>query len=78
MVVTDGNAPTPANSCELKGRDDLGRGSFVFYNQASMFQGPETGWDSLGEAREAGGSGNSDYGACASQAFTDAGRFFHA
>jgi hypothetical protein len=78
IVVTNGNAPTLDNSEELMNQQDLGRGSFVFFNQASMFQGPETGFDTLSEARKKGHSGHLDFGANAREAFGAAGKFFPA
>jgi hypothetical protein len=78
VVVTDGAAPTLDNSDELRNRRDLGRGSFVFFNQASMFTGPETGFDTLSNARKNGHSGHSDFGANAKEAFAKAGMFFRA
>jgi hypothetical protein len=50
----------------------------VFFNEALMFQGPETGYDTLGEVQDKGHSGNLDYGKRAQQAFTAAGKFFPA
>jgi hypothetical protein len=78
IVVTDGDAPTPDNSEQLHARQDLGRGSFVFFNQASMFQGPETGFDTLSEARKNGHSANSDFGTNAKEAFSGAVKYFAA
>lgn len=41
--------PTKANSTPLEDSGD-GRGSFVFFNQASMYQSSETGYNTLKEA----------------------------
>jgi hypothetical protein len=69
FVSTNGEQPTPLNSHDFTEKNDGGRGSLVFFNQASMFQGPETGYDSLETARVNGHDGISDYGAIADQAF---------
>ncbi|PPQ97406.1 hypothetical protein CVT26_006808 [Gymnopilus dilepis] len=58
FVLTDGEKPTPKNSTPLGGLGDEGRGSLVFFNQASMYRGAETGFDTLTEARSAGMSGS--------------------
>lgn len=70
FVVTDANVtkPTKQNSKPLN--DGSGRGSFVYFNQASMFTAPETGYDTLWEAGEAGVSRRRDYGEDAAAAFT--------
>jgi hypothetical protein len=75
-VSTNGEYPTPSNSEDITGHDDQGRGSFVFFNQASMFQGPETGHDTLKEARAHGHSGKSDAQKTAQEAFSDSSAFF--
>jgi hypothetical protein len=54
----------------------MGRGSFVFFNQASMFYGPETGFDTLREAGRYGQSQTTDFPSDAREAFTDMARFF--
>lgn len=38
--------------------DEQGRGSMVFFNEATMFYGSETGHDTLKAPKEAGGSGS--------------------
>ncbi|PPQ98313.1 hypothetical protein CVT26_013513, partial [Gymnopilus dilepis] len=58
FVLTDGEKPTPQNSTPLGGEGDEGRGSLVFFNQASMYKGAETGFDTLMAARSAGMSGS--------------------
>jgi len=57
FVITDGNPPTKENSRPLGGAGDEGRGSLVYYNQASMYHGPETGFDTLDAARKSGQTG---------------------
>jgi hypothetical protein len=76
FVSTNGEQPTPNNSEDFTEGDDLGRGSFVFFNQASMFCGPETGYDTLEAARESGLEGTSNYLQTAQQAFTNATKYF--
>ncbi|KAF6745354.1 hypothetical protein DFP72DRAFT_1077669 [Ephemerocybe angulata] len=49
IVTTNGEQPTPGDVDEC-----YGRGSLVFFNQASMFQSSETGFPTLKAAREAG------------------------
>jgi hypothetical protein len=62
VVVTDnGERPTPENSRLIVPNDPSGRASIVFYNQATMFYGPETGYDTLGNARKNGGSGITNF-----------------
>ncbi|KAF8891504.1 hypothetical protein CPB84DRAFT_1848987 [Gymnopilus junonius] len=58
FVLTDGEKPTPENSTPLGGEGDEGRGSLVFFNQASMYHGSEMGFNTLTEARNAGMSGS--------------------
>ncbi|KAF8872654.1 hypothetical protein BD779DRAFT_1679595 [Infundibulicybe gibba] len=55
FVTTDGEErPTPANSTPLVEGDDEGRGSFVYFNQAALYQSSETGFPTLKKARLAG------------------------
>ncbi|KAF4617984.1 hypothetical protein D9613_012956 [Agrocybe pediades] len=54
FVITDGDRPTKDNSSPLGGVGDEGRGSLVYYNQASMYNGPETGFDTLAMAKASG------------------------
>jgi hypothetical protein len=62
VVLTDnGERPTPENSRPIVPNDPSGRASIVFYNQATMFYGPETGHDTLAKAREKGGAGATDF-----------------
>ncbi|KIJ45463.1 hypothetical protein M422DRAFT_46541 [Sphaerobolus stellatus SS14] len=60
FVITNGDRPTPANS-EPMNEDEHGRGSLVFFNQATMFQSSETGKGTLVEAKKAGHSSKTDY-----------------
>lgn len=69
IVTTDGSFPTPENSTPLPRPDEIseedweagnGRGSVVWFNQASMFQTSETGYDTLIKARADGHSGATD------------------
>lgn len=61
VVTTNGEWPTPDNSTPMEESGD-GRATFVFFNQASMFQSSETGYDTLAEARADGHSGVADFG----------------
>ena len=76
FVSTNGEYPTPENSLDFTGQDNHGRGSLVFYNQATMFHGPETGYDTLAAARAHGHSGKSDAQMIAQEAFTDLAMYF--
>ena len=70
MTTEDGNYPTKQNSKPIAvDGDESGRGSIVFFNEATMFYGPETGYDTLGEARLAQESGCVDFGHSAKNAF---------
>jgi len=64
------------NSVDFTNENNMGRGSFVYFNQASMFTGPETGYDTLAAARASGLSGKADFKRTAQQAFTDMTHFF--
>ena len=76
FVATDGlQRPTPENSRPIKAGDECGRGSLVYFNQATMYQSSETGHATIGEAIEAGDSGKTDYGADAQVAFTKYARY---
>lgn len=59
-VVTNGELPNEAdqNYTHLNGAD--GRGSCVWFNQASMFQTAELGYGTVGKARKAGVDVNCD------------------
>lgn len=39
-----------------------GRGSLVYFNQATMFQSSETGYSTIKAAKQGGHSGLTDYG----------------
>ena len=67
--------PTRENSRPIKAGDEQGRGSLVYFNQATMYQTSETGYATVGEAVESGHSGKSDYGANAQVAFTSFARY---
>lgn len=58
IVVTNGEQPTPQNSTPL-GHGE-GRGSCVFFSQASMFQTAELGVPTVAEARRRGMDATSD------------------
>jgi hypothetical protein len=51
VVTSNGELPTPRNSAPLDGRD--GRGSCVWFNQASLFQTSELGFETGAAAKEA-------------------------
>ncbi|CAA7271224.1 unnamed protein product [Cyclocybe aegerita] len=78
VTMVDGETPTPENSLPLEQGGDEGRGSIVFFNQASMYAALESGWDTLYDAREAGHSGTSDYGRTVAGSFESYGRFIDA
>ncbi len=69
VTTADGERPTRENSEPLHRPSDVseedwedgnGRGSVVWFNQASMFQTSETGYETLETARRKGHSGNAD------------------
>ncbi|KAF9039512.1 hypothetical protein BDZ89DRAFT_1060957 [Hymenopellis radicata] len=69
VTTSNGERPTPENSEPLCRPEDVseedweagnGRGSVVWFNQASMFQTSETGHETLEIARRKGHSGNAD------------------
>lgn len=76
VSAPEGELPTPANSVALHEADSEGRGSLVFFNQASLFQSSETDSATLAEARRAGRSTTTDYGEDAQAAFSNS-MFFH-
>lgn len=52
LVTVEGDErPTRATAAPLDPRDGDGRGSFVFFNQASLYQSSETGYNTLKEAK---------------------------
>ncbi|KAJ7795479.1 hypothetical protein B0H14DRAFT_2620894 [Mycena olivaceomarginata] len=70
FVTTEGHArPTRQNSKPIIAGDDEGRGSFVFFNQSTMRQGPVTGFDTIAQAKANGHSGVVDYGTDMQAAF---------
>jgi hypothetical protein len=70
FVTTDGTErPTRKTAKPLTEGDEHGRGSMVFFNQASMYAASETGCGTLGSAKLAGKTGQSDYRITAQEAF---------
>lgn len=59
--TVDGQPPTKASALPLNDSDKKGRGSIVFFNQATMFQSSETGFNTLKEAKAAGASTDGQY-----------------
>ncbi|KAJ6609360.1 hypothetical protein B0H10DRAFT_2225997 [Mycena sp. CBHHK59/15] len=73
LVTTDGNErPTRTNSRPIQDGDANGRGSLVFFNQATMRNGPVFDCHTLKEARACGQTGTVDYGDCIHTAFEKA------
>lgn len=70
-----GVQPTRDSYTPLQEGGDKGRGSFVFFNQATMYQSSETGYGTLGAAKKAGHSGNTSFTEDAQAAFSRASRF---
>lgn len=76
FVATDGmQRPTPLNARPIEKGDEFGRGSLVYFNQATMYQSSETGYATVADAIEAGKAGTVDYGTCAQEAFTRYARY---
>ncbi|KAF9474801.1 hypothetical protein BDN70DRAFT_898677 [Pholiota conissans] len=77
FVTTEGEErPTPQNSTPIGEGDDKGRGSLVYFNQASMYQSSETGCSTLKEAiRTQVHSGRLDKETTIQQAFSSLGEF---
>jgi hypothetical protein len=72
FVTTEGlERPTPENSKPLQAGDDEGRGSLVYFNEATMYQSSETDSATLKEAKKKGHSGKTDYGEDIQKAFQD-------
>lgn len=69
LITPEGVTPTRENPTHVCPGDDEGRGSIVFYNQATMYMSSETGYSTLKEARAAGMSGVADFPASAQEAF---------
>lgn len=59
VTTEDGSRPTRENSVPLDGGS--GRGSAVWFNQATMFQTAELGYDTMADAEEAGVDTRSAY-----------------
>ena len=77
FVTTEGEErPTPENSTPIRDGDEEGRGSLVYFNQASMYQSSETGCSTLKEAiRTQVHSGRLDKETTIQQAFSSLGEF---
>lgn len=71
-----GVRPTRENSTHLQEGDKKGRGSFVFFNEATMYQSSETGHSTLEEAKEAGHSGITSFPDDAQAAFSSRANYF--
>lgn len=70
FVTTNGDErPTPQNSTAIQEGDEEGRGSLVYFNQASMYRCSELDGNSVKEAIQRGESGKTDYGRDAQKAF---------
>lgn len=70
FVTSDGDArPTPENSTPIIPGDEEGRGSIVFFNQASMYRASELNGLSVADARRMGISATTDYGQDVQKAF---------
>jgi hypothetical protein len=61
VSAPEAELPTLENSVPLGEGCEEGRGSLVYFNEASMFQSSETGHATLREAVKAGHSGKADY-----------------
>jgi hypothetical protein len=75
VTTRSGEYPTLENSTPVQPGDEEGRGSLVYFNEASMHQSAETGYDTLKLARLAGLSGSTDYGSDAQAAFQKYGTY---
>lgn len=76
FVTTEGDVrPTKENSKPVVDGDQYGRGSLVYFNQATMFQTSETGFDTLQKAKEAGHSGTTDFEEDTQRSFATAAHF---
>lgn len=76
FVLTDGDErPTPQNSIPITAGDDFGRGSLVYFNQATMYQSSETGFDTVAQAKAWGHSGRTDYPKDIQEAFSQLAHF---
>ena len=70
VTTKDRVEPTPDNSDDITNRSSHGRGSLVFFNQASMFQSSETNSRNLAEAKAKGHTGVADYSNIVLNSFT--------
>lgn len=74
FVTTEGEErPTPENSTPIEPGDEEGRGTFVYFNEATMYQSSETGFGSLHEARKAKQSVTVNWQEKANEAFARLG-----
>ncbi|KAF9471692.1 hypothetical protein BDN70DRAFT_819685 [Pholiota conissans] len=77
FVTTEGNArPTPGNSVPIQEGDGDGRGSIVYFNQASMYQSSETGCSTLKEAEKKGIPCKANFPASVEEALLQFGKYF--
>ena len=74
-MTTSGAYPTQENSTPVQPGDEWGRGSLVYFNEASMHQSAETGYSTIKLAKRAGLSGCTDYGSDAQAAFQKYGTY---
>jgi hypothetical protein len=70
VTAPEGLTLTPENCTPLEPGDDSGRGSFVFFNEASMYMSSETNHPTLAQAKLAGHSGTVDFKKSAQELFT--------
>lgn len=63
----------PENSTRIEDGDDEGRGSLVYFNQASMYRSSETDSETIAEAISKGHSGTVDYSGSVQEAFLTLG-----
>lgn len=69
VSAPEGQLPTQENSEPILEGDKQGRGSLVYFNEATMYQSPETDSATLAEAKKKGHSGTVDYGQSVQEAF---------
>lgn len=75
FVTTDGDErPTPENSTPLEPGDHKGRGSLIFFNQATMYQSSET---NHAATKLAGYSGKTDYPQSIQEGFEKFGTYIN-
>ncbi len=75
VSAPEGETPRPDNTLPLGVGGEEGRGSWVYFNEASMHQSSETGYSSLKEARLRGHSGKTDYSSDIQRCFEQHGKF---